>query len=436
MQDHLQNIASFNFHSSYQYLKNLPWGKPINFWQDQCPLVTDLPQGISRHPILYINCHGDLLAVKEMPSGESQKEFNLLEKLRNLRLPVVTPVGTVQLAPAETGRSFLVTHYLDRSLPYRSLFMAHTRADTRHHLLDAMASLLVQLHLAGIFWGDCSLSNTLFRRDAGTLSAYLVDAESVEIHVPFLMPSLRFQDLQRMEENVVAEMLELVENGYKQSTQDIYDLGTSIRQRYHSLWEEITQQQIILPDENYLIQERVNALNNLGFSIQDIGLTATLGGNRLRLKIVVAGRNFHRDQLLELTGLEVEEFQARKLINEIHEVRAIMSQDEKEKVPIEAASFHWLVKIYQPVIKQLQSLINERQEKIGGDPNLEDHSKELVETNNNLDLSLTDPVELYCQVLEHKWYLSEQAKHDVGHLAAVEDYIQYMVNLNSSEIGN
>jgi len=35
-----------------------------------------------------------------------------------------------------------------------------------------------------------------------------------------------------------------------------------------------------------------------------------------------------------------------------------------------------------------------------------------------------DPAELYCQVLEHKWYLSEAAHHDVGHQAAVEDYLQ------------
>lgn len=46
----------------------------------------------------------------------------------------------------------------------------------RDHLLDAISGLLVQLHLAGTFWGDCSLSNTLFRRDAGALQAYLVDA--------------------------------------------------------------------------------------------------------------------------------------------------------------------------------------------------------------------------------------------------------------------
>ena len=45
-------------------------------------------------------------------------------------------------------------------------------------LLDALVGLLVRLHLAGFFWGDCSLSNTLFRRDAGALSAYVIDTET------------------------------------------------------------------------------------------------------------------------------------------------------------------------------------------------------------------------------------------------------------------
>jgi len=427
MSDSFQPEAIKNFRPHFHFLIDLPWEKSFHDWEDRCQLITELPQGVSRHLVNYINCHGDLLAVKEMPSGEAQKEYHLLEQLESLRLPVVQPVGTVQLPPIEAGRSYLVTRYLDRSLPYRFLFMIQTKDETRSHLLDAMASLLVQLHLAGIFWGDCSLSNTLFRHDAGAFSAYLVDAESIEIHLPFLMPVLRFQDLQIMEENVVSEMLDLVDGVYQPSPQDIYDIGQTIRQRYHRLWQEITQQQTVSSDESFKIQERVNALNALGFSIQDIGLTPSAEGNQLRLSIVVAGRNFHRDQLLELTGLEAEEFQARKLMNEIREQRAILSQVRNEDVPIEAASYHWLVNIYQLVVNQLQSLINERQKLLHSQPGTEDIVKADLPRSNDLDISIVDPIELYCQVLEHKWYLSEQAEHDVGHLVAVEDYLRYMV---------
>ena len=72
----------------------------------------------------------------------------------------------------------LITRHLQFSLPYRALFSHTLRPDTMNRLLDALAALLVRLHLAGFFWGDCSLSNTLFRRDAGAFAAYLVDAET------------------------------------------------------------------------------------------------------------------------------------------------------------------------------------------------------------------------------------------------------------------
>ena len=89
----------------------------------------------------------------------------------------------------------LITRFLDRSLPYRSLFMRSSLVRYRDHLLDAMAGLMVQLHLNGVYWGDCSLSNTLFRRDAGTLQAYLVDAETSEVYSGYVSPTLRFHDL-------------------------------------------------------------------------------------------------------------------------------------------------------------------------------------------------------------------------------------------------
>ena len=76
----------------------------------------------------------------------------------------------------------LITRHLDFSLPYRVLFTGAAIPDLRTHLLNALVELIARLHLRGFFWGDCSLSNALFRRDAGALSAYLVDAETGELH--------------------------------------------------------------------------------------------------------------------------------------------------------------------------------------------------------------------------------------------------------------
>jgi hypothetical protein len=329
----------------------------------------------------------------------AQKEYESLFQVEELRLPAVIPVGYAKTATSSGEYSVLITSYLDHSLPYRMLFMQSSLNRYRDHLLDAMAGLLVQLHLVGIFWGDCSLSNTLFRRDAGTLQAYLVDAETAEIYPPRLVPTLRHHDLQIMEENVNGDLADLDASGLLPA--DFYhgEIGASIRQRYQNLWEEITREQLISPGEHFRIQERIRALNALGFSVKDIDLQTKNDGDKLRLRIFVTDRNFHRDQLLNLTGLEAEEMQARQMMNEIYEHKAILSQAHNRSTPLSVAAYHWLENIYKPVMVHLLSLLDQ----------------------------YNTPAELYCQVLEHKWYMSERAKNDVGHQAAVDDYLQNII---------
>jgi hypothetical protein len=385
----------------YPDFNDLPWDYPLLEWHTSCSRYEEVSRGLSRHPVVFVNFDGDLYAVKELPPGLAQAEYNFLTQIEQYRLPCVSPVGYATLRNSQGDSSILITSYLEQSLPYRSLFMRSSLNHYREHLLDAMALLLVQLHLVGIFWGDCSLSNTLFRRDAGALQAYLVDAETAEVHLPPLAPMLRYHELEIMEENVVRDLADLETAGQLASNIPILETGEYIRQRYRSLWEEITREVIINPDEHYRLQERIRALNSLGFSVKNVEIQGSDQGEKLHLRIIVTDRNFHRDQLFELTGLEAEEMQARQMMNEIYELKAFLSQSSNHSIRFSLAANHWLEKIYQPVI---------------------DHLKPLIEHKDRGDVN-TDPVELYCQILEHKWYLSESVRHDVGHLAAVEDFI-------------
>jgi DNA-binding transcriptional MerR regulator len=294
----------------------------------------------------------------------------------------------------------LVTRYLEHSIPYRSLFMTGSLVRYRKHLLDAIAGLLVQIHKAGIYWGDCSLSNTLFRRDAGELQAYLVDAETAEIFPEGAPAHLRHQELDIMEENVDGELVALAASGLLSEGFPAHDTGAYIRLRYQNLWDEISQEEVVGPSESFRIQERIRALNALGFSVGGVEYYKAAQGELMRLRVLVTDRNFHRDQLFNLTGLEAEEKQARLMMNEIQELRAALSQANQRSTPLNVAAYHWLVNVYQPIIQRLQPLMKK-------------------------DMSLA---ELYCQVLEHKWYLSEKARHDVGHNVAVDDYIQNFAN--------
>ena len=310
---------------------------------------------------------------------------------------MVAPAGFASTQNYEGNYSVLITQYLENSLPFRMLFMSQGFDRYREHLLDAISGLLVQLHLQGFYWGDCSLSNTLFRRDAGALQAYLVDAETAEMHPGYFPPALRFHDLQIMSENLTSEFIELQNLGTLIDTNvPIADVGLYIRQRYQRLWEEITREDIIGTGEHYLIQERIRVLNELGFSIGNVELAALENGSQLRLRVFVTDRNFHRDQLYNLTGLDVEEMQARQMMNEIQEIRAWQSQSSNRSTPLNVAAYYWLENVYHPVAAQLNLLTNQ-------------------------DMTLA---ELYCQVLEHKWYLSERERRDVGHKTATEDYLE------------
>jgi hypothetical protein len=379
-----------------QAFRGLPWEIFLTDWKGHCQNLVQVARGLSRHPVEFVNIDGEIFAIKEMPSDLAEKEYAHLFALQEMRLPVVSAVGYAVPHSGAGERSLLITRFLDRSLPYRSLFISRSLSSYRDHLLDAMAGLLVQLHLVGVFWGDCSLSNTLFRRDAGTLQAYLVDAETVERNPGPLSPTLRHHDLQIMEENVAGDLADLSAQNLLMDGLPLDDTSGSIRVRYQNLWEQINKQIIIHPNEKFRIHERIQAINLLGFSISEVIVEPLENGDKISFEVVVTDRNFHRDQLLGLTGIEAEEMQARLMMNEIQELKSRISQANNRSTPVSLAAYNWLHDFYQPVINQLQPLITRS----------------------------GDPAELYYQILEHKWYLSEAAQHDVGHRAAVEDYLQ------------
>jgi hypothetical protein len=386
----------------YPDFADLPWElKPDEWTKDELRLE-EVQHGISRHPVVFVNFDGSLYVIKELPERIAQKEYDLLSQMQEHSLPCVKPIGYATVMRKTGPSSVLFTRYLEASMPYRYLFISNAVDRLQTHLLDAISGLLVQLHSNGFYWGDCSLSNILFRRDAGALQAYLVDAETVEFHLPRLSPMLRYHDLEIMQENIHGELTELQTDEHLSLSYPIQETGAYIQQRYRRLWEEITREDIFTQNELYRVQERIRALNSLGFSVKDIELNNEDHGNILKLRIFVSDRNFHRNQLLEFTGLYAEDRQAQQIINEINELKANFSQAGNPNISLQAVASHWFEHVYQPVIEQLRPIINSS-----------------VHPKFN-----ADPIELYCQILEHKWYLSERARHDVGHQAAVEDFIK------------
>src|SRR4030065_2085766 len=321
---------------------DLPWGLSLNDWSKDILRMEEVQYGISRHPIKFVNYSGILYVIKELPINIAQKEYVLLSQMNELQLPSVKPVGYATIKRNFSHVSILFTRFLETSVPFRSLFISKAAEQFQMHLLDAISGLLVQLHSSGFYWGDCSLSNILFRRDAGALQAYLVDAETAEYHLPPLSPMLRYHDLEIMQENILGELTDLQTSERIEFRYSVQETGPYILQRYRSLWEEITREEVFTRNELYRVQERIRALNLLGFSVKDIELKNEDHGNILKLRIFVSDRNFHRNQLMEITGLNAEERQAQQIINEINELRANFIQSGNSNISMDAVAYHWL----------------------------------------------------------------------------------------------
>src|SRR6185295_12172995 len=188
----------------------LPWDLPLEEWTVPDVALRDIAVGPSRHLVKFVEADGALWALKELPPRIARKEYSVLRQLEDLGLPAVRPAGLV-LQP-ELGSAILVTRYLDGSWQYRRLFMRlpPDQPTQRARLFDAMANLLVELHRHGVFWGDCSLANTLFSRDGQLLQAWLVDAETSEVH-PTLSGGQRRHDLEILVENVAEGLVDMAE---------------------------------------------------------------------------------------------------------------------------------------------------------------------------------------------------------------------------------
>jgi hypothetical protein len=375
-------------------LLELPWELPLEDWPADTLPFRELNVGPSRHLVRFLSVDGGLVALKDEPIEIAEREYEVLRHLREEGLPSVAPLG-IAVAP-ERDAAILVTRYLRNSLQYRLLLSRVPPGPgyLRDQLLDAMAGLLVELHRGGVYWGDCSLANTLFRRDGNKVQAYLVDAETSELH-PGLSDGQREYDLEVLVENVAFGLADLAE---AQGRHDLFDdalaAAESVRQRYQGLWDELHAEIEVRAEDRYAMAGRIRRLNELGFAVDELDLEPGRPG-RVRVRVAVTNRRFHAAELERLTGLRALEGQARLLLNDLREYGAWLECTEDVSLAPREAAARWLGEVYRPALERLASVIGP-----GG-----------------------DAIQAYCDVLETKWLRSEKTKQDIGLDAAIDAYI-------------
>jgi tRNA A-37 threonylcarbamoyl transferase component Bud32 len=372
-------------------LMTLAWHLPLEEWDEH---VVPLPRGISRHIVRFVQLSNHVYAVKETREPIAHREYRTLRELRRLGEPAVEPVGVVTGRVDTDGEPIepaLVTRHLTFSMPYRAMFSQGLGTQSTVRLVDALVVLITRLHLAGFFWGDCSLSNTLFRPSAGAYAAYLVDAETGELH-DSISDGQRAHDLEIATSNVFAEILDLQAGGYLDESVDPYEIVDLLSARYEALWGELTAPEEFDTNEMWRIEQRIRRLNLIGFDVDELDIVTDWDGATVRIQPKVVDAGHHTRRLQALTGLNVEENQAQRLLNDLDAFAAAHGLQQEDETVI---AHKWLTQVFEPIVRMVPPELRGKLE----------------------------PAEIFHEILEHRWYLNEDSMTEIDLFDTARDYV-------------
>ena len=377
-------------------LYNLPWHTPLEQWPEDETLAAQ--RGISRHIVRLVRSTPDpaseIYAVKETVEEFAVREYEALRELSLRGAPAVAQVAIVTNRYSKNSEELpcaIVTRFLPYSLPYRVILSGQITQHEITNMANALAYLLVRLHLLGFWWGDCSLSNTLFRRDAEGFAAYLVDAETGEFQKK-LSDGQREHDLELARFNVAAELEDLKIAGVLFPAMDPIRASESVITRYRKIWKSLSEPQILPAGDRHAVERAMRSLQDIGFAVEEVDIQ--LAGDKSTVTFIpkLVAPNYHSQRLIELMGLETEELQAKRILASFDRFRS----REIEKTPKrEEAAKRWLDEVFYKVINAVPTAMRGR----------------------------VEDAQLFHEVLEHRWYLGEKAGRDLGLEFATNDYI-------------
>ncbi len=377
-------------------LYNLPWHTPLEHWPEDETLAAQ--RGISRHIVRLVRSTPDpaseIYAVKETVEEFAVREYEALRELSFRGAPAVAQVAIVTNRYSQNGEELpcaIVTRFLPYSLPYRVILSGQITQHEITNMANALAYLLVRLHLLGFWWGDCSLSNTLFRRDAEGFAAYLVDAETGEFQKK-LSDGQREHDLELARFNVAAELEDLKIAGVLFPAMDPIRASESVITRYRKIWKSLSEPQVLPAGDRHAVERAMRSLQDIGFAVEEVDIQ--LAGDKSTVTFIpkLVAPNYHSQRLIELMGLETEELQAKRILASFDRFRS----REIEKTPKrEEAAKRWLDEVFYKVINAVPAAMRGRVEN----------------------------AQLFHEVLEHRWYLGEKAGRDLGLEFATNEYI-------------
>ena len=374
----------------------LPWHQSLEEWPEDPELAEK--RGISRHVVRLVRATKDpdsqVYAVKETVSEFANREYKILRELSHLHAPCVEQIAVVEGRTDNNGEELpcaIVTRFLPYSLPYRVLLSGSVTAHDITTMASALALLIVRLHLLGFWWGDCSLSNTLFRRDAEGFAAYLVDAETGEFQKT-LSDGQREHDLDIALFNVAAELEDLLLSGVLTPGMDPVRAAEAVIRRYRRIWAALKERQLLDPKDRHAVEGAMRVLHDLGFAVEEVSITIDGDTKMLSFQPKLVAAGYHTARLRELMGLDTEELQAKRLLASFDRYRA---REEKTGASVSEMAKSWFVEVFEPIINRVPEELRGR----------------------------VEHAQMFHEILENRWYLSEKKGIDVGLEFATDNYV-------------
>ena len=376
-------------------ITGLPWQLPLEQWPED-PVLAE-KRGISRHVVRLVRASADpdaeVYAVKETVSEFANREYKILRELSHLGAPCVEQIAVVEGRTDADGEELpcaIVTRFLPYSLPYRVLLSGAVTAHEITTMASALALLLVRLHLLGFWWGDCSLSNTLFRRDAEGFAAYLVDAETGEFQKS-LSNGQREHDLEIVHFNVAAELEDLSLSGVLYPGMEPIRASEAVIRRYRRIWAALNDRQLLDPNDRHAVEGAMRSLHDLGFAVEEVAMTIDGDTHMISFQPKLVAAGYHAQRLRELMRLETEELQAKRLLASFDRYR---SREKSAGLTAQEMAKNWLAEVFDPIIARVPAQMQGRVER----------------------------AQMFHEILENRWYLSEKAGYDVGLEVATDNY--------------
>jgi uncharacterized protein DUF4032 len=140
------------------------------------------------------------------------------------------------------------------------------------------------------------------------------------------------------------------------------------------------------------IEMRIDRLNDLGFDVDELDIVTDWDGSTVQIQPKVVDPGHHNRRLQTLTGLDVEENQARRLLNDLDSFAAAKQLQNEDAAMV---AHEWLTEVFEPIVRMAPA---DRRTPV-------------------------EAAELFHEVLEHRWYLSEQEGREVEIFDAARDYL-------------